>query len=103
MDHGVETLAQFMKGANLIDTLDIYLLDYLQDPSTCDTVYAPLSNGFVAETLLGDQESSHSLDLMGLQGKPAADIANMLEICGQLFMGQREKELVLGIDCVSQI
>lgn len=118
-----------MDGAKWFDNLNEYLSDL--PVSGFDAAHAPggildepLSDGFPdapssdatlfdsdgelgsddsgTETLLGQiQESSDSLDLAALQGKPAADIVNMLEIRGQLFMGQRSKEFVLGIDCVS--
>lgn len=121
-------LAQFMKGDKWFDNLDEYLSDH--PVSTVDASHAPgdifdipLSDGFPdalssdatlfhsdelgsddsgTETLLGEtQDSSDSLDLVALQGKPAAEIVNMLQIRGQLFIGQRSKEFVLGIDCVS--
>ncbi|KZP15730.1 hypothetical protein FIBSPDRAFT_958569 [Athelia psychrophila] len=126
LEYKADGLTQFMKGDKWFDNLDKYLSDH--PVSTVNAPHAPggildtpLSDGFPdapssdatlfhsdgelgsddsgTETLLGEiQDSSDSLDLVALQGKAAAEIVNMLQICGQLFIGQRSKEFVLGID-----
>lgn len=77
MQHKSDGLTQCMRS----DDLDAYLSDHPVSPSpTFDAAPAP--------GVILDESLSNSIDLSSLQGKAAADIINLLNIRGQLFVGQ---------------